>query len=229
MTDQDLLNKVAALRNQGLTPKQIARSLGCRPSDIAPLVRAHAETQPKVEAALVGCWVSPGWRDGLDWQGHDDWGKPTGRKKDPVLVQVLVAREKSLGPITWCGYLVDTGCLGVKNTVGPKKTDRYELDRIVAYYFRAYDGVAEPASIELAQHLVLGAVDFARGIGFEPHPDFAACREHLGAWTGPSAIRFAAKGKPYYVSGPDDDVDHIMETLRRNVGDGKFDFLAAIG
>ena len=30
-----------------------------------------------------------------------------------------------------------------------------------------------PCRLELARHLVFGAVDYARGLGFEPHPDFA--------------------------------------------------------
>jgi len=85
------------------------------------------------------------------------------------------------------------------------------------------DPLAVP--VELAQHLVLGAVEYARGLGFEPAPDFSKCAGHLGSWSGPSAIRFGRHGKPMYVAGPFDDPNRIMRTLVRSVGKGNFDFL----
>jgi hypothetical protein len=179
----------------------------------------------KTDQPLIGCWVSTGWRNGLDWRGHDDWGKPSGRDQNPGLVQVLVVREMRRGPISWCGYLIDTGCLGVKDAIGPRDIEREDLDRLSVEYFKASGGPPERISIELAQHLVLGAIEFARGLGFEPHQDFYDCSDYLGAFRGPSAIRFGVKGRPYFVSGPYDNVRRILATLRRSVGEGNFDYL----
>ena len=60
---------------------------------------------------------------------------------------------------------------------------------------------------------MFGAVEFARGLGFEPHPDFATAADHLGAWSGRCPIQFGYKGTPYYIQGPHDDVESIARTL----------------
>jgi hypothetical protein len=87
---------------------------------------------------------------------------------------VLVARDEARGRVSACGYLVDVYCLGVKNVVGPRVMDRHGLFEFARSYFSAYEGQSLAASLELAQHLVCGAVEYARSLGFEPHEDFAA-------------------------------------------------------
>jgi hypothetical protein len=66
--------------------------------------------------------------------------------------------------------------------------------------------------------VVLGAVEYARGLGFEPHSDFGACAGHLGEWQGPSVISFGYQGKPLFIPGPQDDAARIMKRLKRKVG-----------
>jgi hypothetical protein len=82
------------------------------------------------------------------------------------------------------------------------------------------------APLELAQHLVFGAIQYARTLGFEPATDFEAVTDHLGQWAGPSAIGFGRDGKPFFVQGPRDNAAHIMKTLERSVGRDNFHFLA---
>jgi hypothetical protein len=76
---------------------------------------------------------------------------------------------------------------------------------------------------------VFGSVQYARGLGFEPHPDFAAAARYLGSWVGPGAISFGKNGKPLCVFGPYDDHRSVIRTLKRTVGDGKFEVLAITG
>lgn len=85
------------------------------------------------------------------------------------------------------------------------------------------------APIELAREVVFGSVDYARALGFDPHPDFAAAEGHLGSWAGPGTITFGKDGKPLYISGPYDDPHPVIRTLERTVGRGNFDFLAVAG
>lgn len=233
MKDTDgLLPQVTALRARGLPPKAIARALGIRPSEAASLVRRSAQTvaASAPEPALVGCWVSCGWSVGLSWKGHDDWpADPIDPGRPPALAQVLVARQDRHNRNSVCGFLVDPCCLGVKDTIGPRKMSDRDLAEFVPRCFQAFDGRQRKIPIDLAQHLVLGAVDYARSLGFEPHPDFAVCRGHLGDWSGPSAIRFGYEGKPYFVAGPRDNSAKIMRTLRETVGDGNFEFFAPVG
>ena len=228
----DHLERVRELRERGQTPKQIARALGVRPAEAARLVRAVAvRAQAEApEPELVGCWISPTWSAGLVLDDdHPDWPR---QEDDPVhgtggLVSVLVARRHRHDKVSVCGYLADVYCLGVKNALGPMIMDEVGLRRFLDDYFSAYPGDPLEAPIELARELVFGSVEFARNLGFDPHPDFAMAREHLGSWTPPSSITFGRDGKPLYVSGPYDNPGPIMRTLERTVGHGNFEGLTA--
>ncbi len=215
------------MRDDGETPKAIARVLGVRPAVIAPLVRqVAAETQePEVhEADVVGCWISPGWSRELLIHRRAGWDDVDDRADAPPggLALVLVARAGRRDRVSVCGYLVDTFCLGVKNTIGPERMRRRELLSFSRTYFRAFPSPPLPAPIEQAQHLVHGAVAFAAGLGFDPHPDFAAGRGHLGELSEPCAITFGREGRPLYVPGPYDNPIAVMEQLSATVGTDGF-------
>jgi hypothetical protein len=83
-------------------------------------------------------------------------------------------------------------------------------------------------TIELAQNLVLGAVDYAQTLGFDPHRDFYLAKPHLGDWQPPSKIRFGLNGKPYFQQGPYDNPTRVMRTLDRTVGPGNYHFSTVI-
>lgn len=219
-------DQIRALRERGSSPKEIARVVGLRPAEVTRMIRAIAAAE--ATGAVVGCWVSPGWRAGLTVEGHPEWpgedstevyGEPS-----RGLVQVLVARDDGRRRVAICGYLVDVFCLGVKNVYEREVMDAGKLPEFVRAYYQAFDDQPAEVPIELVQHLVLGAVDYARGLGFEPAPGFAAVADHLGEWTGPSAIGFGFDGKPMFVQGPYDDSAKILKTLRASVGDGNFNF-----
>lgn len=72
MQTTEQLDRVRLLREQGHTPKQIARTLGIRPAEAARLVRAAAAVAQAdaPEPAVVGCWISPTWGTGLTVTGH---------------------------------------------------------------------------------------------------------------------------------------------------------------
>lgn len=219
---------VRALRRQGRSPKEIARALGVRPAVVAPLVRAIAAERDAnaEEPPLAGCWVTPGWSEGLSVEGHAEW--PRGSAADrgaSGLVGAIVAREHRNRKVSACGYLVDVWCLGVKNVIGPQVGDRYTLRRLLDTFRLTFGSTLLEAPIDLAQQLVLGAADYARGLGFEPHPDFEPARGHLGDWEGMGAIRFGRDGQPYFIQGPDDDSAQVMGTLERSVGRGNYHFL----
>lgn len=232
MEDAELTARVRELRAKGCTPKVIARTLGLRPADVAHLVRRLAEQEQAdaPESELVGCWVSPGWSSGLGYDPRPDWpdvaDPDTGTSG---LANVLVARRDRRHRMSVCGFLVDTHCLGVKDALGPRSVTDRSLRDFVPSYFSAYTGSPLSIPLELAQHLVFGAVEYARGLGFEPHPDFAAARGHLGDWHGPSAIRFGRNGRPFYFQGPHDDAGSVLRTLDRTVGRGNYEYTIVAG
>ena len=209
MQPDERLESVRLLRERGQTPKQIARALGIRPGEAARLVRvAAAGAQAEAPGpALTGCWISPGWSTGLTVHGHPDWLL----HEDPAagidgLAAVLVARKYRHGKVSVCGYLADLYCLGVKERPRPEY-------RWTTSACRGLFAISSPDStvirvevpIDQALEVVLGSAGYARSLGFDPHPDFAAAEEHLGPWTDPGAITFGKDGKPLYISGPYDD------------------------
>lgn len=227
MPNSELIARVAELREKGRTPKEIARALGMRPAEVAPLIRAVGATAPKEEAPLVGCWVTDNWSAGLTVAGdHPDW--PGAGSTDPDsesgLMGVLVAREHG-SSVSAVGFLVDVWCMGVKNVHGPKTMNRAKLPDFRRNFFKAFSQPSVPAPLDLARHVVFGAVEYARGLGLEPYPDYAKCAGHLGEWAGPSDITFGRDGKPLYINGPRDDTFGVISALRKSVGDDNFHYV----
>ena len=77
----------------------------------------------------------------------------------------------------------------------------------------------------LVQHLVLGAIGYARTLGFEPHHDFDLVVDHLGEWSPPSTITFGYNGQPLYCQGPRDNAAALLATLNRTVGQGNYHYV----
>ena len=177
------------------------------------------------------CWVSSGWSAGLTVTGHPEWlDEPGGNEASSGLVGVLVAREAGRSRVSVCAWLVDVYCLGVKNDLGPTVTYRTDLPLTVRNFFAVFGIRPVAAPLELAQHLVLGAVDYARSLGFEPaaEADFADTRGHLGTWEGPSAIRFGRDGRPFFISGPNDNPTRVLMQLERAVCAGNFQYMIGV-
>ena len=235
-SDDDLLPRVRELRARGDSPKDIARELGARPGVVKAMVRTIAResgsdtaTGP-AEPGVVGCWVSPGWSSGLSVDDRPDWpqGDASAAGVDG-LVAVLVALRHRPHRVSVAGYLVDVYCLGVKNALGPRIVSDLELHRFRREFFSGFgDSAGVEAPMELARHLVCGAVDYARGLGFEPHPDFEPVAEHLDPWPETSAITFGREGVPYYVSGPQDSPQAVVRTLTESVGEGNFQYVVGL-
>lgn len=243
MNSDDLKSRAQALRAAGSTPKQIARTLGIPRARAVSLIHGDFAARPEhatprrdnstpPDKQLIGCWITRQWSNGLtikdrppDWV--DDSDLPA-LAMGAGLASIAVARQHTDTEVSVCGYLVDTYCQGVKNAVPPNMLDRRDLPAFLADFFAAYHTDPLPAPITLVQHLVLGAVDYARSLGFDPHPDFYLAKPHLGVWQPPSHIRFGLHGRPYFQEGPYDNATRIMRTLNRSVGPGNYGFTTLI-
>jgi hypothetical protein len=227
MIDSELTKSIRQLRDRGLAPREIAHSLGMRPAAVADLVRKLAAERDAADPDTdhIDCLLNAGWSTGLKVQKHPAWRDPGANDGADGLVTALVARRRShRRGASVCVYLLDVYCLGVKNAMGPDNLDDRRVRRLTDRVFSSYQTPPIPAPIELVRDLVLGAAEYAHKLGFAPHPDFHHARAHLGPWTGPSAITFGRHGKPTYVSGPYDDADQIIRTLRRTVGPKGFNY-----
>jgi hypothetical protein len=178
------------------------------------------------------CWISPGWRHGLQVEGHDQWPGDAGAPSeaaDSGIALVVLAQSHGYGRVAMCSYLIDTWCLGVKSAMGPKPMSRREFDALRCQCYAPWRSSGISIPLELAQHLVLGAAEFARRLGFEPHRDFERARSALGRWTGQSAITFGMDGRPHYINGPYEDPERALATLDRTVGRGGFHYTVSLG
>lgn len=243
----DLLAQVRDLRARGYSPKQVARELGMKPAEVAPLLRqvagshrAPATQQPLPEPGereVVGCWINPGWSAGLGLDdGPPDWAAtdPEGAAEDTSeifaggLVGVMVARADRSSRVTVCGWLVDVFCLGVKDAIGPQTMSSSKLLDFSRRFFSAFDVSPRSVPLELAQQIVHGAIAYAATFGFTPHPDFAATASFLGPDPGQCPIRFGRQGQPFYVSGPRDNPRQVIAALEATAGPGNYHYIAGL-
>ena len=129
-------------------------------------------------------------------------------------------------------FLLDVYCLGVKNA--------FYLVSSPEDYALNMSGYGEDVSYERVhpsclRKLVEGAVDYARKLGFAPHPDYARAVKLFGdieAAPCPERYTYGKDGKPLYVSGPHETPAQsrkILDTLTRRLGPGGFHFMTAVG
>jgi hypothetical protein len=117
---------------------------------------------------------------------------------------LVIARRTPDGRLAVANYLVDTYCLGVKDAYC-EVLSPIGYQAMLAGVNRV--GRMKPVPPERFARLVLDAVEYARRIGFFPHPDYQAAQLLLAGidasgWDG--RFEFGKDGKPFYVQGPND-------------------------
>jgi hypothetical protein len=144
---------------------------------------------------------------------------------------LLAARSLPNGRIVAVSFLVDLYCLGIKDVIDHADLDiGYERSKR-AMYGKEKSVTLTPAE---AKKLVVGAAEYARGLGFRPHPDFAhglAIFAGVDAATCDRTFPFGKDGKPFYLVGPNDGYlfqQSVVATLERSVGPGNYDCLLAM-
>jgi hypothetical protein len=144
------------------------------------------------------------------------------RMDPPRLVSVVVTRKAPGGVLLPALALVDRTCLGVKNAFVAEPLTEYQLGSFILEVGNAHEGGMVQCELAVAQSIVWNAVDYAASLGFEPHPDFPATL--FGPRPSPLLeTPLARPAKPFWVRGPDDDVEEILATLDESVGEGNYD------
>lgn len=160
-----------------------------------------------------GCWIQKGWQDS-------------------GLAVIVIARRQPNGNIVFGNYLVDHYCLGLKNTyfnadVAPGEFRNSTLPRM----FENVGPLVE-VSPALAHEIIYGAIEYADRYGFKPQRDYRDSQYILdlpGEHPRSGKVEFGKDGKPFYVSGPYDNADRIVQQLMRTAGEGNFEYLMQVG
>lgn len=161
------------------------------------------------------CWIN------ADWQ-------------DSGMTSIIVSRRHTNGNITFCLYLVDLLCLGVKDTSYKFNITETEFRNFI----ERMEGRMEMEMVEyvLVHNIILSATEFAEEYGFKPHKDFTSVTEYLLEEDTDDIelmeIECGRNGKPLYMQGPFDDeskANKILKQLEHTAGKGNFDFVQEIG
>ena len=182
--------------------------------------QAQLQVRPAGGMAIVTRWpvyevlVTPTWRD-------------TSR-----LVSVWISRRAPDTEKAAVAFmLVDLGCLGVKSAQVKRFSTLADYNEFRAKAMSAQPMM--PADFDLAAKILYTAVDYAAELGFKPDYVFNQAEIFLdGAHPEQCAIPVPVggpEGKPFFVNGPYDDVDRVLATLRRTVGEGNFHYMIQAG
>lgn len=234
--------EIVELRELHLTPKQIARKLGLKVSDVNTAIQLRAEEAVLNRKAtgeldpIYECLSTPNLirllPDNTELQQLKNLvGDITDEDGDGFingLGYVTVAREAKYNELTVCTYLLDYWCLGVKDAIAPRKVNRAKYKDFINKLFDAFPEPPQEIPISVAQSMVYSTLEYADKLGFQPHRDFAESRVHLGEWNGEIRMKCGRQGKPCYVDGPYDDPMKILQTLRNSVGERNFDYLVEV-
>jgi hypothetical protein len=232
--------EILSLRALNLTPKQIARKLGIKVSEVSAAIQnqaqqttldrlAKGELDPVYQCLASESLIQLLPKDPSESSIKNLLGKIILRKNnddiDRGLGLVVIARTARYNQITVCSYLLDIWCLGVKDTIPPRTVERIKFQEVAEALFHPFPGKPQEVPLEVAQGMIFSACEYAEDLGFQPHKDFSKSRSHIGTWDGTIRIECGRDGKPFYVNGPYDNPTRIMETLKKSRGEGNFDFM----
>jgi len=144
--------------------------------------------------------------------------------------QVLIARNHVNGNISFCFYLVDLACLGVKDTFyqfNIKLEDYLDISKEID------DKNMQKIPYALAHNIIYSAVEFADEFGFKPHKDFTSVTRFMLEEDTEDVELIEIEvgdidGKPLYVnSGYESKTreNQILRQLEKSAGIGNFNYI----
>jgi hypothetical protein len=164
--------------------------------------------------SLLGCWISQNWQERTS------------------LKQLVIARKNAAGVVGVGLFLLDLGCLGVKDAHSRGFSSEYEFKNELLDAIDANQGI-ETCSLDFAAKMIQTAIAYARGLGFEPHKDARKAMRLIGEAHPENCLddipTGGEDGKPFFMNGPYDNVSRIVSTLNRSVGEGNYQMIVGGG
>jgi hypothetical protein len=134
---------------------------------------------------------------------REDW-EPDG------LACFYISRQLTSSRFTSAIYLVDTFCLGLKNTmvfanINAKRAAEMKTNSRFAWTACDYED---------ARSWILGGIAYAESLGFEPNVDWKDSQYLIEADKPfDDKFTFGKNGKPLFMNGPDDNVAAVRAKL----------------
>jgi hypothetical protein len=149
--------------------------------------------------------------------------------QDKGMAHIFLSRKQPNNKLILGVYLVDIFCLGLKNTFCNANLSMEEYQKLKLSLLKETAISAYPPG--KARRIIIGAIEYAKRIGFKPQKDFNLSKyvlEGLPDTDHDFQLKFGREGKPFFIAGPDDDFEAIIESLRKNVGEDNFYFIAPL-
>jgi hypothetical protein len=160
---------------------------------------------------LFECWLTK------EWQNESE------------IVQILVARRSPSGEIAVGSFLVDLGCLGVKSAFS-RVTDHVSY-RELRDGMKSSQDMIKTDDLNLVAKIIREGIAYAEELGFKPDPDYRQAMLVLGN-ADPEAcdvpIPLGKDGNPFFVAGPNDNVNQIVNKLTRKLGPDGFHYMVPL-
>jgi hypothetical protein len=172
--------------------------------DVLRMGRIRRRAKRTRKLPLRSCAVTATWREG-------------GRAR------LLVVREQRDGRMVVGRFDIDLWCMGLVRAEVMADVSVAALGQLRAETFDGAPPVA--CTPELAASIVLGGIDYAARLGFEPHAAWNIAQHVLPPKPRrDEAIEFGRDGLPCYVAGAGDD-ELILAQLESRLGEGAFSVL----
>lgn len=139
----------------------------------------------------------------------------------------IVARKKKSGNYIVGSYVVDTYCLGVKNTMCFHNFDESEYAEFKSRIKDSMDISFLKIEPNKCFNIIYGALEYAEDLGFKPNKDFSITEYVLDdiETIEYDEIEFGYEGKPLYIAGIYDDYNRIIKRLETKLGIGNFEYI----
>ena len=144
------------------------------------------------------------------------------------MAHVVISRSLPKDRVAVAVFLVDRYCLGVKDCFG-RLCVRAEYDTLCKEMDQKFE--MEDYSPADVRKLVEGSIEYARRLGFEPHPDYHRLKPIFGDIDPQESsveFEFGSEGKPLFISGPHDGPERcrrIISMLQDCCGPEGFHFM----
>jgi len=144
-----------------------------------------------------------------------------------ILNTITVVKKYGQGKFCMGIFLVDPGCLGLKNSGFRYNIELDEVEDLLEKFYSSHSDDYIEIEYDLANELVWGAIEYAKELGFSPEKDIKLTQYFLCAQkevTNKYELEFGVDGKPFYFAGPNDDFEFVVRKLTAKLGNGGFEF-----